>query len=84
MSDKKLLDALRNIKGRRIYQFFLDEKTGEITDITSSMEYVKPIRCKDCEFSTCIEKEDDWWECGQDGRVMHSNGFCSWAERKEE
>lgn len=78
MADKKLLDALRNIKGRRIYQFYLDEKTGEITDITYSMEYVKPIRCKDCkhyngDHTTCY---NDVWSV--------ENGYCWMAEREED
>ena len=28
-------DAFQNLKGRRIYKFWLDEETGEISDITS-------------------------------------------------
>lgn len=42
------------------------------------------IRCKDCKYAKCIEQNDDWWECSHDKRVMHGDGFCSWAERKEE
>lgn len=42
------------------------------------------IRCKDCKFAHLIEPHDDWWECEHDKRVLHSDGFCSWAERKEE
>ena len=83
MSDKKLLDALRNIKGIRIYQFFLDEKTGEITDITSSMEYVKPIRCNDCR----LWKTEDCYMCNSckvGTTLMTESDFCSRAERKEE
>ena len=85
MTDKKLLDALRNLKGRRIYQFYLDEKTGEITDITYSMEYVKPIRCKDCKW---FEHDlDDFGDCTLDGGyqyTVYTNDYCSHAERKEE
>lgn len=42
------------------------------------------IRCKDCEYSKCIEPDDDWWECQHDKRVNHSDGYCNWAKRKEE
>lgn len=40
--------------------------------------------CKDCKYAKCIEQNDDWLECSHDKRVMHGDGFCSWAERKEE
>lgn len=46
--------------------------------------YAELIRCKDCKFATCIEQKEDWWECKHDKRVNHSDGFCNWAERKEE
>lgn len=42
------------------------------------------IRCKECKYSKCIEHDDDWWECQHDKRVNHSDGYCNWAERKEE
>ena len=41
------------------------------------------IRCKNCLRSTCIEEDDDWWECEHDHRVNHGDGFCNWAERKD-
>lgn len=41
-------------------------------------------RCKDCKFSKLIDEVDDWHECWHDKRVMHGDGYCSWAERKEE
>ncbi len=41
------------------------------------------VHCEDCKFAHLIEPGDDWWECEHDKRVMHSDGFCSWAERKE-
>lgn len=89
MVDKKLLDALRNIKGRRIYQFYLDEKTGEITDITSSMEYVKPIRCKDCEYFTPMSIYGHGLcdiHCNGVGEpeVVSETYYCAWAERKDD
>jgi len=42
------------------------------------------IRCKDCEYAKLIDKEDGWYECWHDKRVMHSDGYCSWAERMDE
>ena len=47
-------------------------------------DIVPVCRCKDCKYAKCIEQNDDWWECSHDKRVMHGDGFCSWAERKEE
>lgn len=41
------------------------------------------IRCKDCEYAKLIDKEDGWYECRHDKRVMHSDGYCSWAERMD-
>lgn len=73
------------LKVRRIYQFFLDEETGEITDITNRTDYVPVIRCKDCKHFTgkwCIlnsRKEFD-----PEDRLVNGEGFCAWAERKEE
>ena len=48
------------------------------------IDAVQVVRCKDCKYAKCIEQNDDWWECSHDKRVMHGDGFCSWAERKEE
>ncbi len=39
------------------------------------------IRCKDCKYSKPIDSE--WLECQHDKRVMKHDGFCSWAEPKE-
>ncbi|MBR2096584.1 MAG: hypothetical protein IJ907_01890 [Prevotella sp.] len=50
----------------------------------STADAVPVIRCKDCKFAHLIEPHDDWWECEHDKRVLHSDGFCSWAERREE
>lgn len=54
------------------------------TNGAPTVDAVPVVRCKDCLFSTCIEEKDDWWECEHDHRVNHGNGFCNWAERKEE
>ena len=63
-----------NLKGRRVYQFIFDEKTGKIEDISDSMDYVKIVRCKDCiKKPLCTiyrETNDDY-------------GYCALAERKE-
>lgn len=42
------------------------------------------IRCKDCKYAKCIDQNDNWWECSHDKRVMHGDGFCSWAERRND
>ena len=66
------------LKGRRVYQFVLDEETGEITDITSRDDYVRVVRCKDCVHylagQYCLNIDD----------YSKPTDFCSWAERKEE
>ena len=72
-------DAFQNLKCRRVYQFYLDEETGEITDITSRDDFVQVIRCKDC----------GQREYGCSTFIDHNQiyGFCAWgwkAERKEE
>lgn len=77
------VEKLRKLKGRRIYLFWLDEKTGDITDVTSRDDVVHVIMCKDCKFAKLIDKENDWYECQHDKRVLHSDGYCSWAERKD-
>ena len=69
----------QNLKGRRIYLFWLDENTGEITDVTSRSDVVQVIRCKDCK----------WYYgdyCGGfgDGAFTSEDGFCHNAERREE
>lgn len=58
-------------------------KAIEIIRNMPSIEDVPVLRCKDCLHSTCIDKDDDWWECEHDHRVNHGDGFCNWAERKE-
>jgi hypothetical protein len=72
-------DAFQNLKCRRVYQFYLDEETGEITDITSRDDFVQVVRCKDCK----------WYYgdyCGGfgDGAFTPEHGFCHNAERKEQ
>lgn len=87
--NKKVFDKL---KGRRIYQFYLDEKTGEITDITDSMDYVKVIRCKDCDWYGIVELKQDGtvdmrhkpsW-CFLWRSAMNVDDYCSYAVREEE
>lgn len=87
----KLRTACRNAKGRRFYQFFLDEKTGEITDITSSMDYVKVTRCEDCIY---WDKKDgnEWHNCkcwqektqNRDDCITPAWHYCGWADDDEE
>lgn len=85
----RLIDADALVKDLRENYIF----TGfnELLDDFASAIRAQPtvdtmpvIRCKDCKNAKCIHEEDDWWECSEGHRVMHGNGFCSWAERKEE
>ena len=66
------------------YKKYHDGKRSVLIDVASTIDAVPVIRCKDCKYAKCIEQNDDWWECSHDKRVMHGDGFCSWAERKEE
>ena len=74
----------QKLKGRRIYQFFLDEETGKITDITDSIDYMKIIRCKDCKYwqyeSCFVDSEEGDAESIILDRFAFD--FCSRAERK--
>lgn len=76
-TEKRLYDLLTDMDTRNTNRFWITDKRGY------HAEYVKVIRCKDCKYAKCIEQNDDWWECSHDKRVMHGDGFCSWAERKE-
>ena len=79
-------DAFQKLKCRRVYKFYLDEKTGEITDITSHDDYVQVIRCKDCALWDDIDWEHIIGYCteGNGGKITFRNEWCCWAERKEE
>ena len=71
----------QNLKGRRIYLFWLDENTGEITDVTSRSDVVQVIRCKDCKYNNGSR-------CGWHGGagykwIVDDDDYCSCAERKE-
>lgn len=67
-------DAFQNLKGLRIYQFFLDEKTGKIIDITSRDDFVQVVWCKDC-----TKKE----LCSIFRDTRQEFGFCAWAGKKD-
>lgn len=81
--NKKMFDKL---KGRRVYQFYLDEETGKITDITDSMDYVKVIRCRDCKhhFYHDLLKQDYCEITNMQFGEVEPNGYCHRAERKDE
>ena len=75
------------LKARRIYQFFIDEETGEITDITKRTDYVPVIRCKDCKhhhYENHYEYKIPYCNLIDYGYGWTDNDFCSRAERKEE
>ena len=79
---------VNNLKGRRVYQFILDEKTGKIEDISDSFDYVKVVRCKDCKHFLKARNEDEYDSCAilfemQDIPLETDEGkYCAWAERK--
>lgn len=91
-------DAFQNLKCRRIYLFFLDEETGEITDITSRDDVIQVVRCKDCkhwlphtQFGYDADYEEYHNYCKRHlpddefyAFIKEADDFCSWAERKEE
>ena len=62
-----------NLKGRRVYQFVLDEKTGKIEDISDSIDWIKVrhgrwirdefgTRCGACGLYAYRDKFDQPWE----------------------
>ena len=76
---------LRQVKGRRIYQFWLDEETGEITDVTSRDDVIQVIRCKNCKYYTgkwCTKYSTKQFDINDICKDDYD--FCSMAERKEE
>ena len=79
-------DTFQKLKCRRVYQFYLDEETGEITDITSHDDYVQVIRCKDCALWDDADSDHLVGYCAEgDGeKITFRNEWCCWAERKEE
>ena len=46
-------------------------------ELAGTVDAVQVVRCKDCRFYS------DLAECVLIGDSMGTNGFCSWAERKE-
>ena len=75
------------LKGRRVYQFVLDEETGEITDITSRDDYVRVVRCKDCKYCSIDNYADGnvpIYECTFWDNGTSADGYCHEAQRKEE
>ena len=75
------------LKGRRVYQFVLDEETGEITDITSRDDYVRVVRCKDCKYCSIDNYADGnvpIYECTFWDNGTSVDGYCHEAQRKEE
>jgi hypothetical protein len=62
-----------NLKGRLVYQFVLDEKTGKIEDISDSIDWIKVrhgrwirdefgTRCGACGLYAYRDKFDQPWE----------------------
>ena len=75
------------LKGRRVYQFVLDEETGEITDITSRDDYVRVVRCEDCRYCSKDNYADGnvpIYECTFWDNGTSVDGYCHEAQRKEE
>lgn len=81
--EKRMIDVekLRKLKGRRIYQFWLDEKTGDITDVTSRDDVIQVIRCKDCKYDhTCTHVMVRSSAGG--GNIYCPVTYCSEGERR--
>lgn len=82
------VEKLRKLKGRRIYQFWLDEETGDITDVTSLDDVIRVIYCEDC-------KNNGTSDCGMsrwyyaDNEPFHKESwnnpydYCSRGEKNE-
>jgi len=64
-------------------KLYSENDIREMIDMMPTIDAEPVIRCKDCEYAKLIDKEDGWYECWHDKRVMHSDGYCSWAERMD-
>ena len=76
------VEKLRKVKGRRIYQFWLDEETGDITDVTSRDDVIQIVRCKDCKYHF-YERDIPYCANIDYGYGWRDEDYCSKAERKE-
>ena len=74
-------DLFKNIKGRRIYLFWLDEETGEITDVTSRSDVRHIVLCKDCKYWKETDAIDEYNICDVHAMLTHQGDFCSWAQK---
>lgn len=78
----RLIDA---DKLKQHYSWWDDDERrtlfDQIVDAQPTVDAVPVIRCGNCKYSKPIDLE--WLECQHDKRVMKKNGFCSWAEPKE-
>lgn len=75
-------NKFQELNGRRIYQFYLDEETGEITDITSRDDLIQVVKCKDCAYN------DDHlcaWHNGYGYKwFVVDDDYCSCGKEKDE
>ena len=57
------------------------------TTTGTSVEYVPVIRCKDCKYWDGSYCHNKWWGDGYGNYtppIKQEDGYCDWAERKEE
>jgi len=81
-TEKRLYDLLTDMDTRNTNRFWITDKRGY------HAEYAKVIRCKDCKFSMSgIDKYNERYILCQLHERSYGaidDGFCNWAERKEE
>lgn len=83
--DARTLDDTDLLLGinRKLIQFDKDckQKVVDILKNAPTVDAVPVIRCKDCK--KFVDEEDQSYCIDMAGQC-DSNGFCAWAERKEE
>lgn len=82
-TEKRLYELMTDIDTRNTNRFWIKDKRGY------HAEYVKVIRCKDCEYFTSRSIYGHGLcdiHCNGIGKseVTSEENFCSWAERKDE
>lgn len=80
-NEKKLYEILYGVDVNKTSRFWVKDKRGY------SAFYEKVIHCKDCKHWDGYYCHNKWWGDGYGNYtspIKTEEGFCDWAERKEE